>query len=84
MLAEWKITVVRLGGSSLPVLGVWTGLSTNYNGKWGVMGVAWSITNIFAAHTFVLSKKSSIRDSVDATYHMRIYQVKQHSITTTR
>jgi len=30
----------------------------------------------FAAHTFVLSKQSSIRDSVDAAYHMRIYQVK--------
>ena len=33
-------------------------------------------SNNFAAHTLVLSKQSSIRDSVDAAYHMRLYQVK--------
>jgi len=55
------------------VLGVWTGLSSLQMAK---VTAKHYRGNNFAAHTLVLSKQSSIRDSVDAAYHMRLYQVK--------
>jgi len=53
------------------MLGVWTGLSINYT----ILYVDYK-ADCKTYHTFVLSTQSSIRDSVDATYHMQMYQVK--------
>ena len=66
-------TVIRLGGSSLPGVRCMYRPYTNCKLQWLMTD---GKHNNFAAHTFVLSKQSSIRDSVDAAYHMRIYQVK--------